>query len=253
MSLQVFLQAQLLGKHDFLAQPVSSLSEDASSIFLGRSIWLNLYCEVFPRALLAELALSRMLLGSSTSEQFLVVLAEEDIPRANRLLWDANAALAALSGNTLRLAWAVTENLGSWPVARKRLDDGMHAHVATALGHSPEGPGIFEPIAAAGADDRDTYFAQLAGGVISATRVGWSADRPAQLVWDGGSHSWPLVEQASSETGSIVFARRIAQDDAGQSLAIPDLAGRADGASHWGILLGDVDHFDAQLKLSGFR
>src|SRR5579884_449743 len=121
MSLQVFLQAQMLGAEEFLeAQPVN-VQNDALDL-MGRCAWLGLITEVLPRALLAELKLSRMLLGSSSAEQFLLVLAEEDIPRAEEFLKNAARAIAEISGDTLRLVWATTENLGAWPVARKRLD-----------------------------------------------------------------------------------------------------------------------------------
>src|SRR5579875_2494408 len=136
MSLPVFLQAQLLGAEEFLAaEPVQDSHSEISnrSDLIGRCAWLNLFCEVLPRALLAELKLSRMLLGSSSAEQFLLVLAEEDIPRANEFLARAAAHLQKLSGNVLRLVWASTENLGSWPVARKRLDDALQAKMSSPL------------------------------------------------------------------------------------------------------------------------
>src|SRR5207248_4146033 len=125
MSLQVFLQAQLLGTEEFLSSRSCEPYDDNDLI--GRCAWLNLFCEVLPRALLAELRLSRMLLGSSSAEQFLLVLAEEDIPRANAVLVREVSAIAQLSGDTLRLVWASTENLGAWPSVRKRLDDALGA------------------------------------------------------------------------------------------------------------------------------
>ena len=70
MSLQVFLQAQISGTEEFLAAQ-SSDHQDAMADLLGRCAWLTLACEVLPRALLAELKLSPMLLGSSSAEQFL--------------------------------------------------------------------------------------------------------------------------------------------------------------------------------------
>lgn len=249
MSLQVFLQAQLLGAHEFLAQPVSLGAADPSASFLGRCIWLNLYCEVLPRALLSELRLSRMLLGSASSDQFLLVLAEEDIPRANELLAAANQSLDDLSGNTLRLTWAITENLGAWPVARKRLDEGLDAHVATSLASRPDPAPLFAVADSTNTGDFDAYFAELAAAVTNAKAVSWSPENPATVRFGEGQYQWPLVEQASDETDSIVLARRIAQNDDGQPLAIPELAQRAAGAPRWGILIGDVDHFDAQLKL----
>src|SRR5438874_8830860 len=126
MSLQVFLQAQLLGTEKFLIARSSGHSESTADL-TGRCAWLSLYCEVLPRALLAELRLSRMLLGSSSAEQFLLVLAEEDIPRANAVLARVADAITELSRGALRLVWASTENLGAWPVARKRLDDALAA------------------------------------------------------------------------------------------------------------------------------
>jgi len=105
MSLQVFLQAQLLGTEEFLATPFTGVQGGTADLF-GRCAWLTLLCEVLPRALLAELKLSRMLLGSSSAEQFLLVLAEEDIPRADEFLARAAEAIAELSMNTLRLVWA---------------------------------------------------------------------------------------------------------------------------------------------------
>src|SRR3954453_17973439 len=124
MSLQVFLQAQLLGTEEFLAARSSGHSESTADL-IGRCAWLSLACEVLPRALLAELKLSRMLLGSSSAEQFLLVLAEEDIARAKEFLAREASAIAPLSGGTLRLVWASTENLGAWPLVRKRLDDAL--------------------------------------------------------------------------------------------------------------------------------
>ena len=72
MSLQVFLQAQILGAESFLTTQ-SPECQDAAADLVGRCAWLTLACEVLPRALLAELKLSRMLLGSSSAEQFLLV------------------------------------------------------------------------------------------------------------------------------------------------------------------------------------
>ena len=82
----------------------------------GRCAWLTLACEVLPRALLAELKLSPMLLGSSSAEHFLLGAGEEDVARANDFLTRAAEEMAKLSANTLRLVWASTENLGAWPM-----------------------------------------------------------------------------------------------------------------------------------------
>jgi CRISPR-associated protein Csm1 len=247
MSLQVFLQAHLIGGNDFLAAEPAK-DEDPYLSFQGRSAWLTLFCEVLPRALLAELKLSRMLLGSASAEQFLLVLTEEDLPRANELLNRAAASIAEISGDHLRLIWASTEDLGAWPVVRKRLDDALSVFRSAPLSHNRAG--AFEPTS----DDQrsvSSYFSQFAAGIPTASSVGWSTEQPANLQWDGGQYSWALREQSSLAEDVIVFSRRIARTDEGQVLSLRQLAERADGRARWGILLGDVDNFDALLRSAG--
>ncbi len=72
MSVQILLQGKLLGVEEFLPaeQPVEAL-------LVGRLRWVSLLSEILPRALIAELGLSKMLLGSSGGDQFLVVLPDE--------------------------------------------------------------------------------------------------------------------------------------------------------------------------------
>src|SRR4051794_35866686 len=161
MSLQVFLQAQLMGADEFLATE-SSAEGDQLAELTGRCAWLNLYCEVLPRALLAESKLSRMLLGSSSAEQFLLVLTEEDIPRANEFLAREAGAIARLSGNALRLVWASTENLGTWPLVRKRLDDALGVKNCAPLGENGNSSEIFKPFTPEPAASRGGYFEAFA-------------------------------------------------------------------------------------------
>ncbi len=249
MSLQVFLQAQISGTEEFLAAH-SSERQDPMLDLLGRCAWLTLACEVLPRALLAELKLSPMLLGSSSAEQFLLVLAEEEIPRAKAFLVSAASEIAKLSSNTLRLVWASTENLGAWPIARKRVDDALAAQTAAPLAADSDIASVFTPFIANAVAADDSYFATFAQGLPAAQRVGWSPDQPAQLSWDSGAHSWSLKEQSTTgDDDGILFPRRFAADDSGTHFAsLAELADRASGASKWGILRGDVDHFDAQLR-----
>jgi CRISPR-associated protein Csm1 len=193
-----------------------------------------------------------MLLGSSSAEQFLLVLAEEEISKANEFLQAASSAISQLSGDTLRLVWASTENLGAWPVARKRLDDALQARVAAPLSHSSDTPSAFaafEPVAEASSGE--TYFVKLSEGLAAAKRVGWSSTNPAELVWDAGDYSWLLTDRAGEAAGdedAILFPRRTALDDAGNAASLAELAARADGAQRWGVLRGDVDNFDAHLR-----
>jgi CRISPR-associated protein Csm1 len=252
MSLQVFLQAQVFGSEQFLGVHAtqSGSLETHSFDLIGRCTWLTLLCEILPRALLSELKLSRMLLGSSSAEQFLLVLAEEDVPRANDFLTKAGAAIGDLSSGTLRLIWASTENLGAWPVARKRLDDALQARVAAPLSHAEEIAHVFAPFESAAAElESETYFVHFAEGLAAAKRVGWSTSEPAKFVWDAGTYSWPLTERSDNgEEDGILCPRRAALDEAGVPAPLPELAARAEGAQRWGVLRGDVDHFEAHLR-----
>jgi len=80
MSEQILLQGKILGTGEFLVagnaegRSARSAGED---LLAGRSQWITLLSEVLPRALLAELGLARILLGSSGGGQFLVVLPGE--------------------------------------------------------------------------------------------------------------------------------------------------------------------------------
>jgi len=246
MSLQVFLQAQLLGTEMFLSS-LHAEQDDANDL-VGRCSWLTLIGEVIPRALLAELKLSRMLLGSSSAEQFLLVLAEEDIPRANEFLSRVAAAISRISGNSLRLVWGSTENLGAWPVVRKRLEDALTAKISCPL--PEEGAGdLFAPFVESATAESNSHFADFAAGLVSASSVGWSIESPLLLVWDSGAHSWPLKEQSSFEEDGILFPRRFAMDDeSGTPAKASELAERAEGADRWGVLRGDVDNFGVQLR-----
>jgi len=249
MSLQVFLQAQISGTEEFLAAQSAEYRDGAADL-MGRCAWLTLACEVLPRALLAELKLSSLLLGSSSAEQFLLVLAEEDVPRANEFLTRAAEGIAKLSQNTLRLVWASTENLGAWPVARKRLDDALVAkRVSPLAATGDDAANVFAPFVEGRTEIGESYFGSLAQNLPSATKVGWSSDQPAHLIWDGGQYSWALKEQSSGDDEGILFPRRFAMDDTGSHPStLAELARRAEGAQRWGILRGDVDHFDQQLR-----
>ena len=105
----------------------------AEELFAGRSQWLTLISEVLPRALLAELGLSRMLLGTSGGGQFLLVLPGEARGAAEQFLTTAAQQMADLGSGHLKLLWSVTENLGDWSVVRKRLTEELQRKRATPL------------------------------------------------------------------------------------------------------------------------
>src|SRR5215471_4692508 len=76
MSEQILLQGKIQGIEDFLLSPAGA-DEEAAEVLAGRAQWISLICEALPRALLAELGLARILLGSSGGGQFLLVLPGE--------------------------------------------------------------------------------------------------------------------------------------------------------------------------------
>src|SRR5437016_10901399 len=128
MSVQILLQGRILGTEAFL---LSGSGDELD--FAGRAQWLSLLSEVLPRAILAELGLAKILLGSSGGEQFLIVLPGEVRARAEEFFTSARSDIRRLSGGTLNLIWSVTENLGDWTVVRKRLTEEMQRKQGTPL------------------------------------------------------------------------------------------------------------------------
>src|ERR1041385_2253086 len=106
MSEQILLQGKILGTEEFLlagpaeGRSVRSAGED---LLAGKSQWITLLGEVLPRALLAELGLSRILLGSSGGGQFLLVLPGEAREAADQFLSAASRQLPEPSGGLRKL------------------------------------------------------------------------------------------------------------------------------------------------------
>jgi CRISPR-associated protein Csm1 len=232
MSIQIFLQAKLRGIEEFLLAPGGELP--------GRSGWVVLLSEVLPRALLAELGLARILLGSATSGQFLVVLPQEAREPVDGFLAAARAEIRELTGGRLELLWAVTENLGEWSMVRRRLAEEMQRQIGATLagvagdwiadGHPPV---------------NDAYFAGFGRRLRDAHAVGWSPENPARVLVDSGKHSWSIGGAADG----IAIARHGAPDDEGSSAAsVAELASRAEGRPLWGMLRGDVDGFAVRAR-----
>jgi CRISPR-associated protein Csm1 len=233
MSVQILLQGKLLGVEEFLpsGQPVESL-------LTGRLRWVSLLSEVLPRALIAELELSKMLLGSSGGEQFLVVLPEEVRTRAEAFLVDARAGIRALSQNRLELLWASTENLGDWTVVRKRLNEEFQRKQGTPLAST----GLTQ---APPVDSDPAYFEELGRTLRDATHVSWSPESPAVILTSGGKHSWTI----GTSPDSVPLARHTALTDDGREAAtVPVLALRSEGLPVWGVLRGDVDGFGIRMR-----
>jgi len=248
MSEQILLQGKILGIEPFLvsAGPRGPADEQ---LFAGRSQWLSLISEVLPRALLAELGLSRVLLGASGGGQFLLVLPGEARDAARQFLSAAARQTAELGDGHLSLLWSFTENLGDWSVVRKRLNEELQRKRSTPLAESAAGAfQPFAPPAASGESAADRYFStQLGLNVREAASIGWSPDSPALVTPGSGKHTWALSSNLSLD--GITLARHAAPSDDGNSAArVAVLSRRAQGQHLWGVLRGDVDNFLVRLR-----
>ena len=249
MSVQILLQGKLIGIEAFLLAPASPQAGDAAqaeALFAGRAQWISLLCEVLPRALLSELGLARILLGSSGGGQFLVVLPLESKPAAEEFLRAAAADIRRIGGGTLSLLWGVTENLGDWSVVRKRLNDELERQRSAPLAGKSDGQ--FQPhVPAPPAADDEYFLNRLGWRLRDAENVGWSPETPGYVFAQPGKHTWRLTPNVSAD--GITMARHSAPGDDGQAPApAAVLARRAQGRPLWGVLRGDVDHFGVRLR-----
>lgn len=244
MSVQIFLLGKVLGIEEFLFSATAARTEDEWSL-VGRSHWVTLLSEVLPRALLAELGLARVLLGASGGGQFLLVLPEESRGPAEEFLATAAAEIDRLSQGFLRLIWAATENLGEWPVVRRRLTDEIERRRHTPAANTAEG--FWEPFSVPPLPEEvDRYFAEdLVIRLRETNIIGWSPDTPGRVLIGVGKHTWPL----GSSGDAIPFAGHSAPgDDPAFPADRRTLASRADGRPVWGVLRGDVDNFGVRLR-----
>jgi CRISPR-associated protein Csm1 len=246
---QILLQGKILGTEEFLlAGPAEGRSARSAGedLLAGRSQWLALLCEVLPRALLAELGLARILLGSSGGGQFLLILPGEARGAADRFLEAAGRQISSLSSGAARLIWSCTDNLGDWAVIRRRLsEDLQRRRYAPLAGHAET---AFQPFTRDANPDADAYFAkELGTKVRESARIGWSPENPGKVIAEEGKHSWNLTSNLSPD--GIMLARHAAPSDDGKQIApVQTLARRAQGRSIWGVLRGDVDNFGLRLR-----
>jgi CRISPR-associated protein Csm1 len=246
---QILLQGKILGTEEFLlagsaeGRSARSAGED---LLAGRSQWITLLCEVLPRALLAELGLARILLGSSGGGQFLLVLPGEVLGAAESFLTAAAQQVFELSSNQARLVWSFTDNLGDWAVIRKRLNEGLLRKRNAPL--AGIGSPAFQPFVRSNQSEADAYFArELGARVREASKIGWSPDQPAKVMPGEGKHTWSLTSNLSPD--GIMLARHAAPSDDGKTAApVQTLARRAQGRSIWGVLRGDVDNFGLRVR-----
>jgi len=246
---QILLQGKILGTEEFLlavAAEGRSVRTAGEDLLAGKSQWITLLSEVLPRALLAELGLARILLGSSGGSQFLLVLPGESLPAAEAFLQAAAVQIAQLSSGLVKLIWAATDNLGDWAVIRRRINDQLDSFRNAPL--QLAGPDVFQPRVASPNTEADQYFAKELGAKIrEAGKIGWSPENPGKMVAGEGKHTWTVTPNLSSD--GIMLARHTApSDDGKQSAPVQTLARRAQGRSIWGVLRGDVDNFGLRLR-----
>ena len=232
MSAQILLQGRLLGTEDFLLTPPADRDNRA---FEARSMWLVLVSEAVPRALLAELQLPALMLGSSGGDRFVVILPDQArAEAAGQFLGRVSQSLNEISGGKLSLVWSATENLGDWTIVRKRLQDGMRD------GTRPRTlePGYFDafPAQGAGAD-------RIPRDLRDVAAIGWSFDFPALIAAEGGMHRWDVGSDAS-----IPITRHGARN--GDAFATTkELARRARaGQRLWGVLRGEIDDYGTRMR-----
>jgi CRISPR-associated protein Csm1 len=256
MSIQIFLQGKLLGIDEFLFAPAD---QDHDQVFTGRSHWISLLSEILPRALLAELGLAKILLGSSGGGQFLLVLPQEYRDAAEAFLRAAAAEIAALSDGSLKLLWSVTENLGDWSDVRRRLTESMDHRRGTPLAPviprdsegsvsapDPASSPSFEEQAPHNAASHDYFAGHLGMRLRDAESAAWSPETPGRILIGEGKHVWSL---AGSSVDPLPFARHAAPSDAGtEPASTANLASRAAGLKTWGVLRGDVDNFGIRIR-----
>ena len=145
MSIQLFLQGNFSGIESFVLGATASSGGDRA--VAGRCIWVSLLAEVLPRALLAELGLAKILLGTSGGRGFLVVIPQAALPAAEEFLARAASHVSGMSGGLLRLTWGSTENLGDWSIVRKRLTEAVWKPMQVSK-QAEGATDFFEPFAA---------------------------------------------------------------------------------------------------------
>jgi CRISPR-associated protein Csm1 len=249
MSVQLLLVGQLAGIEDFLLSPPSAAEctaagEGLQHSLAGRSHWVTLLAEIIPRALLAELGLPKILLGTSGGGQFLLVLPGDAGEPARQFLRQTAQSVARMSGNRLQLLWGATENLGDWSVVRRRILDEFERQRSELRALAAA---TFEPFAEDEQPEGDAYFAQLSRALWDADSVGWNPDEPARLLVGTGKHAWSLATGRNPD--AIVFARHAAPSEDGHAPAdLPTLSRRAQGRPLWGVLRGDADDFRIRMR-----
>ncbi len=220
-----------MGTEDFL---LATPADRDNRAFEARSMWLVLIGEAVPRALLAELQLPPMMLGSSGGERFVVILPDQARAEAAAVfLGRVSQALSDITSAKVSLVWSATENLGDWTIVRKRLQDGMREGARPRAAE----PGYFDPFPAQGAGaDR------IPRDLRDVSSIGWSFDFPALIAAEGGTCRWDV-----GPDGTIPVTRHGARN--GEAFATTkELARRAHGQRLWGVLRGEIDDYGTRMR-----
>ena len=233
MSAQILLEGRLEGLETFPAAPPADRDNRA---FESRLLWLTLIGEVVPRALLAHLGLPPLMLGSSGSGRFLVILPDPArAEQAGEFLTRVRLALDTFTSGGIDLIWSSTENLGDWTVVRKRLEDEIDRKRRSRASE----PGFFDAFTPAPASDR------IPRDLRDSASVGFGFDLPTLIAAEGGERKWDLGRQAG--IGNIPVARHAART--GDTTAgVRDLARRAHGRRLWGVLRGQIDDYAVRMR-----
>jgi CRISPR-associated protein Csm1 len=229
MAMQLFLKGEILGHEAFVTAP-------GSSSLSARCLWFNLLSEVLPRAVLANLGLAQMLLGRSGGNEFLLVLPDEARASAEAFLANAAFGIGATTGGRLRLIWALTENLGEWPLVEKRLADELHTRRGTA------GLNAISSIA-------DDAIAALEANLFASSSVIWNpAFSGCLFAAIENAPQGPCFE-IGDQPGAIILTRQSALSDSGNGPAtLGELAARATGVKRAAVLRASVDEVPARLQ-----
>ena len=201
-------------------------------------MWLVLIGETVPRALLAELQLPPLMLGSSGGDRFVVILPDQArAEAAGQFLNRVSDKLGEISGGKLSVAWSATENLGDWTIVRKRLQEGMRDGARNGTRPRAMEPGYFDAFPAQGAgQDR------IPRDLRDISAIGWSFDSPALIAAEGGEHRWDVGSDAA-----IPVTRHGARN--GDAFAsTKELARRAHGQRLWGVLRGEIDDYETRMR-----
>ena len=233
MSVQILLEGRLEGLDSF---PAAAPADRDNRAFESRLLWLTLLGEVVPRALLAHLGLPPLMLGSSGSGRFLVILPDSArAEQAGEFLTRVQQALGQFTAGGIEVIWSATENLGDWTVVRKRLEDQIERKKRSRAAE----PGFFDAFTPPPASDR------IPRDLRDAANVWFGFDLPSLIASEGGEYKWDMGRQAG--TSNIPLARHAARS--GDTTAgVKDLARRAHGRRLWGVLRGQIDDYATRLR-----